>query len=223
MKLILISPFFLNLSLADLFIFSFLITPPVIAAGVTRTNTVTAATNATATTTSPTNATTPKTHETAKQKKPQVLTSKTLKENQYSLDKDNKITIFSTQLYDGLLLSEHCFKNTNIKTAAQSQKPTCEAYTKSLQKPAQKAEDNLPTPYNNNLGSIHCKLIGGTGLIAKSHKNNESDFCEFKDGSIVSSWSAYYKITQNQANQNTSAEVTSSKTNASQKLKPVKK
>ena len=29
--------------------------------------------------------------------------------------------------------------------------------------------------------------------IAKSPSNDETDFCEFKDGSLVSSWSAYYK------------------------------
>lgn len=112
-----------------------------------------------------------------------------LKEHEYSLDKDNKIKTFGTRLYEGLLLSENCFKRKNAK-------PKCSAFSKSLKKITVKAEDNTESPYHNNLGSIHCKLLGGTGLIAKSHQNNESDFCQFKDGSMVSSWSAYYHSTQ---------------------------
>ncbi len=133
----------------------------------------------------------------AKAKPAKTSPKKTLQENQYSLDKDNKITIFKTTLYDNLLLSEDCFpgqslgNQTTPKTTLK--KPTCMAYTKSLNKTTKKPEDNFETPFHNNLGSIHCKLMGGTGLIAKSHENGESDFCQFNDGSMVSSWSAYYK------------------------------
>lgn len=116
-------------------------------------------------------------------------TAKKLKENEYSLDQNNKIKIFATTLFEGLLLSSDCFKS-------KSKKPTCDAYTKSLKTPPIKAEDATESPYHNNLGAIHCKLIGGTGVIVKSHQNNESDFCQFKDGSLVSSWTAYYKTTQ---------------------------
>lgn len=122
-----------------------------------------------------------------------------LKENQYSLDKDNKITVFKTTLYDELLLSEHCFPGQALgdKTTTKSQlkKPTCQAYTESLKTRSVKPEDKLETEFHNNLGSVHCKIMGGTGLIAKSHQNGESDFCLFKDGSMVSSWSSYYKST----------------------------
>lgn len=115
-----------------------------------------------------------------------------LKPNEYSIATDKSVKIFSTSLYQGLLLSENCLKT---KT------PNCQAYTASLKKPATKPSDNMKSPYHNNFGAIHCQLIGGTGLIVKTYEGHDSDFCEFKDGSLVSSWSAYYKThpqTQNQ-------------------------
>lgn len=122
-----------------------------------------------------------------------------LKENEYTLAQDNKIKIIKTRLYEGLLLSEDCFKKATAAASATAKKPHCTAYSKSLQKTPIRAEDATESPYHNNLGSIHCKLLGGTGLIVKSSQGNESDFCQFKDGSMVSSWSAYYKTTsQNQ-------------------------
>lgn len=107
-----------------------------------------------------------------------------LKPNEYSIATDKNTKIFSATLYQGLLLSQNCFK---AKT------PKCQAYTASLTKPASKPSDNMKSPYHNNFGAIHCQLIGGTGLIAKTYEGHDSDFCEFKDGSLVSSWSAYYK------------------------------
>ena len=111
-------------------------------------------------------------------------TTKLLKKDQYSVEKDNKITIYTVKDYEGLSLTSNCFKNG---------KPNCEAYTAGLKK-VDTHNTKPTTPYNNNLGSLHCSLIGGSGVIAKSQTNGESDFCLFKDGSMVSSWSAYYKI-----------------------------
>jgi uncharacterized protein len=111
-----------------------------------------------------------------------------LKANEYSLAYDNVTKIFSVKLYEGLLLSENCFKKA---------KPNCEALTASLIKPAANPSENLKSPFHNNFGANHCGLIGGKGMIAKDYQNNETDFCEFKDGSRVSSWSAYYKVNQN--------------------------
>lgn len=107
-----------------------------------------------------------------------------LKPNQYSLSFDNKTTVFSTQIHQGLLLSQNCFKG---KT------PNCQAYTKSIETTNTKPQDNMKSPYHNNFGAIHCELMGGKGLIAKTSTNDDSDFCQFPDGSMVSSWSAYYK------------------------------
>lgn len=108
-----------------------------------------------------------------------------LKENQYLLNfGNNKSTVFSTKMHDGLLLSEDCFKG---------KAPKCQAYIKSIQAANTKPEDNMKSPYHNNLGAIHCELMGGKGLIAKTSTNDDSDFCQFTDGSLVSSWSAYYK------------------------------
>lgn len=108
-----------------------------------------------------------------------------LKNNQYALNYgNNKTTVFSTKMHDGLLLSDNCFKG---KT------PKCQAYAKSVQTTNTKPEDNMKSPYHNNLGAIHCELMGGKGLIAKTSTHDDSDFCQFEDGSLVSSWSAYYK------------------------------
>lgn len=108
-----------------------------------------------------------------------------LKNNQYSLNYDNnKTTVFSTKTHEGLLLSDNCFKG---------KIPQCQAYLKSIQATNTKPEENMKSPYHNNLGAIHCELMGGKGLIAKTSTNDDSDFCQFEDGSMVSSWSAYYK------------------------------
>lgn len=108
-----------------------------------------------------------------------------LKSNEYSLSYEaNKTTVFATKNHEGLLLSQNCFKG---KT------PQCQAYTKSIQSTNTKPQDNMKSPYHNNFGAIHCELMGGRGLIAKTSTNDDSDFCKFEDGSMVSSWSAYYK------------------------------
>jgi putative hemolysin len=108
-----------------------------------------------------------------------------LKNNQYALNyENNKTIVFSTKIHEGLLLSENCFKG---KT------PKCQAYFKSIQTTSSKPEENMKSPNHNNLGAIHCELMGGKGLIAKTSTNDDSDFCQFEDGSMVSSWSAYYK------------------------------
>ena len=121
--------------------------------------------------------------------KPQKQVQKPkLKPNEYSLSYDaNKTTVFATKLHEGLLLSQNCFKK---KT------PNCLAYTKSLETTNSKPQENMKSPYHNNIGAIHCELMGGKGLIAKTSTNDESDFCQFEDGSMVDSWSAYYKTHQ---------------------------
>lgn len=109
-----------------------------------------------------------------------------LKANEYSLSfEKNKTIIFATKSHEGLLLSQNCFKSTTT--------PKCQAYTKSIQTQNTKPENNMKSPFHNNLGAIHCELMGGKGLIAKTSTNDDSDFCKFEDGSMVSSWSAYYK------------------------------
>ena len=107
-----------------------------------------------------------------------------LKPNEYLLKFDTGDKIFSTKMFEGLNLSTDCFEF-NL--------PKCDAYLKSLTKMATISVDKMKSPYHNNLGAIHCELLGGKGLIAKTSKGNDDDFCVFKDGSMVSSWSAYYK------------------------------
>ncbi len=108
-----------------------------------------------------------------------------LKSNEYSLSYEpNKTKVFSTKNHEGLVLSQNCFKN---------KIPNCQAYTKSLKISNNKPLENTKSPYHNNMGAIQCELMGGKGLIAKASTNHESDFCQFADGSMVDSWSAYYK------------------------------
>ena len=114
-----------------------------------------------------------------------LLTEKiNLKPNEYLLNFDTGNKIFSTKMYEGLNLSTDCF---------ESKVPKCDAYTKSIKKLSTQPEDKMKSPYHNNLGAIHCELMGGKGLIAKTSSGNDDDFCVFNDGSMVSSWSAYYK------------------------------
>lgn len=111
-------------------------------------------------------------------------TKPVLKKDQFSLDKDGKVTVFSTKLFNNLLLSEHCFKN------PKSLKPNCKAWL-GAQKDVKREELKLKSPHHNNMGALFCEAIGGQSVIAKTSENNESDFCLFDDGSMVSSWSAY--------------------------------
>lgn len=113
-----------------------------------------------------------------------AASSTKLQKNQYSLDKDGKVTVFSTKVFSDLKLSEHCFKN------SKSLKPNCEAWDASHKKINQN-DIKLKTPEMNNKAAIYCDLIGGQNVIVKTYQHSESDFCLFKDGSLVSSWSAY--------------------------------
>lgn len=112
------------------------------------------------------------------------LQNKKIKSDQYTITNNKTKKVLIVKMFEGLKLSQDCFKK-DI--------PNCEAYSASLKKPVAKPADNMKSPYHNNLASIYCELIGGENRIAKSPSNDETDFCEFKDGSLVSSWSAYYK------------------------------
>lgn len=100
---------------------------------------------------------------------------------QYNHEKDVR---FKTKEYENLELSTNCFK---------FNKPKCQAFEKSLLGTKEKHTDHMISPSHNNWGAIHCPLIGGENVLVKTSQGNESDFCQFKDGSLVSSWSAYYK------------------------------
>lgn len=107
-----------------------------------------------------------------------------LASNEYLIQYKNKDIRFKTKTTEQLELSENCFKKN---------KPDCEAYKKSLVGTKESLEKHMISPTHNNMAAINCSLIGGEGIIVKTSSGNESDFCEFKDGSKVSSWSAYYK------------------------------
>lgn len=117
-------------------------------------------------------------------KKVQTPTMPKLKPHQYALSMNNKYKVIDTKIFEGLLLTQNCFKGQN---------PSCEAYNKSIKKVAGNPQDHMKSPFHNNIGAIHCELMGGRGMIARTPEGDQSDFCLFKDGSMVSSWSAYYK------------------------------
>ena len=74
-----------------------------------------------------------------------------------------------------------CFKNS---------KPKCEAFEFSQIKAKKLIMRNEGL---NNLAAIYCEAIHGRNLLAMDSKNNEYNFCRFGDGSMVNSWSLYYK------------------------------
>lgn len=101
----------------------------------------------------------------------------------------NEFAIFSGTAYkalktveiDELILSSDCI--------IKGSKPTCLAYKASGNPLAGKE-----VKFNGNPASDLCTNIEGQNLIALNSLQQEFNFCEFKDGSMVNSWSLYYKI-----------------------------
>lgn len=114
-----------------------------------------------------------------------VAANKKLEKDTYIFNKDDQSKQFKIKEFGNLKLTEDCFQN------AKSLKPNCEAYTAALIK-IEDSQYKQISPYHNHQASLHCELIGGKNVIAKTSENNDMDFCLFKDGSMVSSWSAFY-------------------------------
>ena len=104
-----------------------------------------------------------------------------LKNDEYAIFVNNTYEVFKTQNFEQLEIDRRCFKNG---------KPKCEAYLFSQMKPA---SINSPDHYIANLGAAHCHAVYGMNLIALDSKRNQYNFCRFKDGSMVNSWSLYFK------------------------------
>ncbi len=86
-----------------------------------------------------------------------------------------------TKKYEELILSESCFK---------SGKPQCQAYQVSLKK----VPSSLPkTSMAPHPAAHYCQDVGGNNRIAKDATGAQYDYCLFKDGSLIDSWSLYNK------------------------------
>ncbi len=104
-----------------------------------------------------------------------------LKSDEYAVFTDEAYKIFKTKKYEEFELDMSCFKKA---------KPDCVAYTMAQVKPKKPVFKHESI---NNIAAIHCADISGKNLIALDSKKREYNFCLFKDGSMLNSWSAYFK------------------------------
>lgn len=104
-----------------------------------------------------------------------------LKSDEYAVFIEDKYRIFKTKKYEELEFDTSCFKGS---------KPDCDAYKFSQVRPI-----NPPPKHEamNNFAAIACENITGRNMIALDKDRNEYNFCLFKDGSMVNSWSMYFK------------------------------
>lgn len=101
-----------------------------------------------------------------------------LKKGEYAVFITDAYVIFKTQKFENLELDTKCFK---------SKKPQCEAYAMAKIKP----KDIQSLGGATNLAAINCENMNGRNMIAVDMQHNEFNFCRYKDGSMVNSWSMY--------------------------------
>ncbi len=104
-----------------------------------------------------------------------------LKTGEYAVFIDEAYKIFKTKIHEEFELETSCFKK---------DKPECDAYTFAQVK---LKNVNIKHEALNNFAAIHCANITGKNLIAFDADRKEYNFCFFKDGSMVNSWSVYFK------------------------------
>lgn len=94
-----------------------------------------------------------------------------------------KIVTVTTQIVGGVQISDSCVKK-------KEKQPSCQAYRALLKRVSSKKPD---VPLAGHPAAFYCGSAGGLNRIVKDSKNNEFDFCEFKDGSMINSWHLYNK------------------------------
>ena len=104
-----------------------------------------------------------------------------LNSDEYAIFIDQSYKIFKTKTFEKLELSENCFKKT---------KPDCIAFSVSQSKPG---PVKITTEGATNLAAINCANLGGKNLIGMNSKRDQFNFCRFEDGSMITSWSMYFK------------------------------
>lgn len=104
-----------------------------------------------------------------------------LKPDEYAVFYNDQYQVFKTKKQDKLEFSTNCFKNNKLD---------CEAFRLSQLKNVKLA---IKDPEMQNWGALYCDAIFGRNLIALDQKGNQYNFCRFQDGSMVNSWSLYFK------------------------------
>lgn len=102
----------------------------------------------------------------------------------FAFAKEQDLKMFNKGKYESVQIK----KIENVRVANCKNK-NCQALKALKKKPT-------PTPKKNvvssNPSSAHCWDAGGKPRILKDKKNNEIDYCLFKDGSMVDGWDLYY-------------------------------
>lgn len=96
--------------------------------------------------------------------------------HQYERNKSETIEMVTV---DDMQVSQSCSKD----------KKTCWPYFKNT-----KIKKHKKTKLKGNPASIFCNEIQGESRIFKDNKNNEYDFCKFKDDFYVDSWDLYKRF-----------------------------
>lgn len=105
-----------------------------------------------------------------------------LKESEYAVFVEDKYEIFTTEKVEELELDSNC---------AKKKPPTCLAFL--ARERGGKGPVAPKHPGLNNPAALFCEAQEGRNLIAMNFKKQEFNFCRFKDGSMVNSWSLYLK------------------------------
>ncbi len=101
---------------------------------------------------------------------------------EYAFYNGSQYKIFKIIETEGLKLSSDCKVNTG--------KMKCQAYTASTRSmPDVQFSDARITP-----ASQLCSQLNGKNFIAFGSKKEELNYCQFADGSLVNSWSLFYKF-----------------------------
>ena len=104
----------------------------------------------------------------------------TINEGEFAVFEGTNYKKFKVFESDGLTFSADC----------KAKKMKCEAAEASAKK-IDKIQN--PAPRISPASQL-CSIVDGKNLIAFNQKKEEYNFCEFEDGSLVNSWSLYYKF-----------------------------
>ncbi|MNK92137.1 hypothetical protein D3C87_1122550 [compost metagenome] len=107
-----------------------------------------------------------------------VVTVPKLEKDQYAIFLNEKYEVFKTEKQDGLEFKQGCLKDKNCQALKASQGKTTTAAKSQSFHPA----------------ASFCKARGGKNLVATNNLRDEFNFCQFSDGSMVTSWSLYNKL-----------------------------
>lgn len=101
---------------------------------------------------------------------------------QFTFTVDGKTRKIETQKFNSTNLSADCFQ----KNAAT---PDCDAFRILSKKNVEEKRPDIPLA--GHPAAYFCGSIGGLNRILKDEKNNDYDFCEFKDKSLIDAWDLY--------------------------------